>query len=107
MRKQNTYLVWLNWPIGAFRLNARSQAALARLLPAGARLVIARGERAFLRALPEATHAICWNFDKAWFARAPRLRVLATPAAGRDSPRRPPDASSSRPTPSSRPASRA
>ncbi len=84
MRKQNTYLVWLNWPIGAFRLNARSQAALARLLPAGARLVVARGERAFLRALPEATHAICWNFDKAWFARAPRLRVLATPAAGRE-----------------------
>ena len=84
MRKQNTYLVWLNWPIGAFRLNARSRAVLERLLPAGARLVVARGERAFLRALPEATHAICWNFDKAWFARAPRLRVLATPAAGRE-----------------------
>ena len=84
MRKQNTYLVWLNWPIGAFRLNARSRAFLERLLSAGARLVVARGERAFLRALPEATHAICWNFDKAWFARAPRLRVLATPAAGRE-----------------------
>ena len=81
---KNSYLVWLNWPIGAFRLNARSQDALARLLPVGARLVVARSERAFLRALPEATHAICWNFDKAWFARAPRLRVLATPAAGRE-----------------------
>ena len=84
MRKQNTYLVWLNWPVGAFRLNARSQAVLQRLLPAGARLVVVRGERAFLRALPEATHAICWNFDKAWFARAPKLRVLATPSAGRE-----------------------
>ena len=84
MRNRNSYLVWLNWPIGAFRLNARSQDALARLLPTGARLVVARSERAFLRALPEATHAICWNFDKAWFARAPRLRVLATPAAGRE-----------------------
>ena len=103
MRKQNTYLVWLNWLIGAFRLNARSQAALARLLPAGARLVVARGERAFLRALPEATHAICWNFDKAWFARpgSPARRACAC------LPRRPRDASSSRPTPNSRPASRA
>jgi len=84
MRKQNTYLVWLNWPVGAFRLNARSQAVLERLLPAGARLIVVRGERAFLRALPEATHAICWNFDTAWFARAPKLRVLATPSAGRE-----------------------
>ncbi len=51
MRKQNTYLVWLNWPVGAFRLNARSRAVLQRLLPAGARLVVVRGERAFLRAV--------------------------------------------------------
>lgn len=84
MRTKNLYLVWLNWPIGAFRLNARSLSVLKRLLPAGARLVVARGERAFLRTLPEATHAICWEFDTSWFARAPRLRVLATPAAGRE-----------------------
>ena len=41
-------------------------------------------ERAFLRALPQATHAIVWNFRSEWFARAVRLRVLATPAAGRE-----------------------
>ena len=35
-RIKNCYLVWLNWPIGAFRLNARSKAVLERLLPAGA-----------------------------------------------------------------------
>ena len=57
---------------------------LERLLPAGATLSVVHSERAFLRALPEATHAICWEFDKAWFARAPRLRILATPAAGRE-----------------------
>ena len=82
--KKNYFLVWLNWPIGAFRLNARSRSVLERLLPADATLSVVRSERAFLRALPEATHAICWNFDKAWFARAPRLRILATPAAGRE-----------------------
>ena len=82
--KEKSFLVWLNWPVGAFRLNARSRAVLERLLPADATLSVVRSERAFLRALPEATHAICWNFDKAWFARAPRLRILATPAAGRE-----------------------
>ncbi len=80
----NKYLVWLNWPIGAFKLNARSRAVLAGFLPAGATLAVARGERAFLRELSTATHAICWNFKKEWFARAPKLRVLATPAAGRE-----------------------
>ena len=84
MSEKNTYLVWLNWPIGAFRLNARSEAALARLLPAGAQLIVVRSERAFLRELPEATHVICWNFNKAWFFLALKLRVLATPAAGRE-----------------------
>lgn len=80
----NKYLVWLNWPIGAFRLNRRSRAVLAGFLPAGAPLEVARSEKAFLRALPGATHAICWNFKREWFALAPKLRVLATPAAGRE-----------------------
>ena len=34
--------------------------------------------------MPSATHAICWEFKKEWFVRAPKLRVLATPAAGRE-----------------------
>ena len=80
----SSYLVWLNWPIGAFRLNAWSKAVLQNFLPAGAPLTVVRGEGAFLRALPSATHAICWEFKKEWFARAPKLRVLATPAAGRE-----------------------
>ncbi|MBO7683551.1 MAG: hypothetical protein J6T51_02360, partial [Kiritimatiellae bacterium] len=39
---------------------------------------------AFLRELPAATHAIVWNFRREWFAVAGRLRLLATPAAGRE-----------------------
>ena len=43
-----------------------------------------KSEQAFLRALPFATHAVVWHFKKEWFARAPKLKVLATPAAGRE-----------------------
>lgn len=76
-------------------MNARSKAVLEGLLPANgalddralptrASLTVVRSESAFLRALPSATHAICWEFKKGWFDRAPKLRVLATPAAGRE-----------------------
>ena len=43
-----------------------------------------KSERAFLKALPSATHAVAWHFKKEWFARAAKLKVLATPAAGRE-----------------------
>ncbi len=78
------YLLWLDWPIGAFRLDARSLAFFRTLVPPEADVRVARSEAGFLRALPEATHAIVWEFRKEWFARAKRLRVLATPGAGRE-----------------------
>ena len=76
-------------------MNARSKAVLEgllspdgalgdRALPTRASLTVVRSESAFLRALPSATHAICWEFKKEWSDRAPKLRVLATPAAGRE-----------------------
>lgn len=57
---------------------------LGSLVPAGSRILRVRGEKAFLRELPSATHAVVWNFKEEWFPLAPRLRVLATPAAGRE-----------------------
>lgn len=78
------YLLWLNWPVSAFRLDARSLAAFRECAGAKAAVTVARSQRAFLKALPSATHAIVWEFDKAWFPRAKRLRVLATPSAGRE-----------------------
>ena len=80
----NTYLVWLEWPERCFRAGAGDIAYLKSLVPKGSRVVHARSERAFLRALPAATHAIVWNFRSEWFATARRLRLLATPAAGRE-----------------------
>jgi phosphoglycerate dehydrogenase-like enzyme len=81
---QNVYLVWLDWPERCFCAGAADIAYLKSLVPKGSRVVRARGERAFLRELPKATHAIVWNFKKEWFALAPRLRLLATPAAGQE-----------------------
>ncbi len=80
--RDSFHLLWLNWPIGAFRLNAKSLAFYKSL--AKGRVEAVRSERAFLKFLPLATHAVCWEFKKEWFAQAKRLRVLATPAAGRE-----------------------
>lgn len=80
----NVYLLWLDWPERCFRAGAAEVALLQSLVPRGSRVVRVAGERAFLRELPLATHAIVWRFRREWFARAPRLRVLATPAAGQE-----------------------
>lgn len=84
MTGRNTYLVWLEWPEKCFRVDAEALCFLGTLVPRGSEVVRARNERAFLRALPRATHAIVWSFKKEWYALAPRLKVLATPGAGRE-----------------------
>lgn len=53
-------------------------------LPAGWRVVACRSEAEFLAALPETAFALVWTFRQDWFALAPRLRAVCTPAAGRD-----------------------
>lgn len=84
-KNSRAWLIWLNWPIGVFRLDARSLAVFRNeVARPGETVMVVRSERAFLRALPTATHAVVWEFRKEWFARAPKLRVLATPGAGRE-----------------------
>jgi len=80
----NTYLIWLEWPEKCFRANDGDLKLFRSLVPKGSRVVRAKSERAFLKALPSATHAVVWHFKKEWFARATSLKVLATPAAGRE-----------------------
>ena len=80
----NVYLVWLEWPEKCFRVDAEALRCLTVLVPKGSCVVRVRSEAAFLRALPQATHAIVWRFDAKWFAKAPRLKALATPAAGQE-----------------------
>ena len=80
----NTYLVWLEWPEKCFRVDAEALRYLRAAVPKGCRVLRTRSEAAFLKALPQATHAITWHFKADWFAKAPRLKVLATPAAGQE-----------------------
>jgi len=80
----NTYLIWLEWPEKCFRANDGDLKLFRSLVPKGSRVVRVKSERAFLKALPSATHAVVWHFKKEWFARATKLKVLATPAAGRE-----------------------
>ena len=80
----NVYLVYLEWPEKCFRMDAEALRFLRSLVPAGSRIVRARTEADLLKALPGATHVITWHFKREWFPLAPRLRVLATPAAGRE-----------------------
>ena len=80
----NTYLIWLEWPERCFRANDGDLNLFRSLVPKGSRVVRVKSEHAFLKALPSATHAVVWHFGKEWFARATKLKVLATPAAGRE-----------------------
>ena len=45
---------------------------------------LVRSDADFLAALPRATAVVVWRFRQEWFALAPRLRAVCTPAAGRD-----------------------
>ena len=80
---KNRYLIWLAWPERPFCLKA-ADLKLFKSLVRGGEVKAVRSERSFLQELPKATHAICWEFRKEWFLRAPFLRVLATPGAGRE-----------------------
>ena len=77
-------LVFLEWPERCFRANADDLRYLRSLLPERAALVAVKSERAFLAALPRATHVITWHFRSEWYGLAPKLELVATPAAGRE-----------------------
>ncbi len=79
-------LVYLESDIPCFRPTDEQVARFDRLLPAFADrpVVLCREEEAFLAGLPKATAVFVWTFRQEWFARAPRLRHVCTPAAGRD-----------------------
>lgn len=82
--KENRFhLLWLDWPYEAFRLNRRSL-ELYRSLAGNDEVKAVKSEKAFLKELPKATTVVTWQFKKEWFSLAAKLRVLATPAAGRE-----------------------
>lgn len=78
------FLVWLEWKEKCFRAGKSDIAHLKTRLPKGAKVVWVHSERAFLKEIPAATHALVWHFKTEWYARAKHLKLLATPAAGRE-----------------------
>ncbi len=86
---ENLYLIWLDWPIDAFRINSKSANEFKRIASkyvedVDACVVVVHSEEEFLKELPRATHVVCWDFKKEWFDFAKRIKLLATPAAGRE-----------------------
>lgn len=79
-----TVLVYLNWKERCFRANDSDLKYLKSLLPRKAEVIPVRSDRAFLGELKRATHVITWHFRPEWYALAPKLRLVATPAAGRE-----------------------
>ena len=81
---KETLLVWVAWPEKCFSVNASDATFLRALAGDSVDVVVVKSERAFLRELPRATKAIVWSFKAEWFVHAPRLKLLATPGAGRE-----------------------
>jgi D-2-hydroxyacid dehydrogenase (NADP+) len=75
--------IYLNSEVSAFRASQAQIGALAARLPMH-RLVPVGSKDELLAALPEADAAVVWSFPAKWYARAPRLRHVFTPAAGHD-----------------------
>lgn len=80
----NRYLLRLDWPEKCFRLSPLDLKYFKSLVAGRGSVVCAKSERDFLRKLESATHVVAWDFREEWFARAPKLKVLATPAAGQE-----------------------
>jgi len=81
--KISNILIHLHNNVDAFTLKPRHVEQIRQALPE-VRLTVAASNSDFLDRLPEAECALVWVFKPEWYAQAPRLKVLFTPAAGRD-----------------------
>ena len=81
--KVESIVVFQESAVPCFCVKARHIARLRAAYPE-AKVTWCRTKATFLKALPEAQVALTWAFRQEWFERAPLLRRIATPAAGRD-----------------------
>ncbi len=76
--------IFLQTPqLRSLTMSDRQATRLAALLP-HCKVVHCHSEPEFVQALPEAAIALTWIFRQEWFALAPQLRLVSTPAAGKD-----------------------
>lgn len=69
--------------IAEFRFTQQNAERLAEQLR-DSLVSVYEDETSFLNALPEAEIVLVWGFKQIWFERAKKLRIISTPAAGRD-----------------------
>ena len=81
--KVESIVVFQESTVPCFCVKARHIARLRAAYPEG-KVTWCRTKASFLKALPKAQVALTWAFRQEWFERAPLLRRIATPAAGRD-----------------------
>ncbi|MFW5775119.1 MAG: hypothetical protein ACOCW2_02420 [Chitinivibrionales bacterium] len=74
-------VVYLHHPVDAFNLSPKQFTSLTNRF-ADWSFELVHSEEELLDRLPCATILLCWHMQQQWYARAPHLRVLATPAAG-------------------------
>jgi len=77
-------LIYLTHPhVVAWNFQDRHKDQFCRQLP-DTSVVVCHNSRDFLAQLPEAEGAIVWYFKPEWVKAAPKLKWIATPAAGED-----------------------
>lgn len=81
--KIHSMVVFQESQVPYFQVKARHVARLRAAYP-DAEVKWCRTKKSFVQALPGAQVALTWAFRQEWFALAPNLRRVATPAAGRD-----------------------
>lgn len=81
--KISNLLIHLHNTIDAFTLKPRHVEQIRQALPDVA-ITVAVSDSDFMNRLPDAEYAMVWVFKPEWYATAPRLKALFTPAAGRD-----------------------
>lgn len=79
----NNLLIHLQHKVDAFSFKPRHLEQLRQALP-DTRITIAGDHHDFMARLPEADCALVWGFKAEWYNSAPKLKMLFTPAAGRD-----------------------
>ncbi|MDR1519280.1 MAG: hydroxyacid dehydrogenase [Planctomycetota bacterium] len=83
MNSKQKALIWLPGPDGLPSLGEAGVSRLEREAPAFAWKRVADKD-GFLAELPGAVVALTWRFRRDWLASAPDLRLVSTPAAGRE-----------------------
>lgn len=81
--KIDNLLIHLHNKVAAFSFKPRHLDQLREALP-DTSITVASDSRDFMARLPDADCVLAWAFKAEWYANAPKLRALFTPAAGRD-----------------------